>query len=145
MQTPDLVGAVSALVLYVELIALFLARLAAKPHLEFKLGLAVIAMLVPLVYLLFGAIELGRPIIYFVQIGLMIVYLLVELGLDYIWKVDFRHSRGKVATYVTLFFGAAGGMIGVASHAGSGWTIAAVAGFLIMGVLAFVQRRITGM
>jgi len=45
-----------------------------------------------------------------------------------------------VISYVTFFFAAAGGMIGVANLAGSGWAIAAVILFLIMAVLAFVQR-----
>lgn len=86
-----------------------------------------------------------RPPLYFVQLGLMIVYFLVELLLDYILKIDFRSVRWMTITYVTLFFAATGGMLGVASHAGRGWSYASIALFLVMAVLAFVQRAVTGM
>jgi len=44
-----------------------------------------------------------------------------------------------------LFFAGTGGMVGVASLAGRGWTIAAAVLFLAMGILAFVQRAVTGL
>jgi hypothetical protein len=50
-----------------------------------------------------------------------------------------------VIGYVTFFFAATGGMIGVASLASAGWAIAAVILFLVMAVLAFVQRAVTGL
>ena len=50
-----------------------------------------------------------------------------------------------VITYVTLFFAGTGGMLGVAENAGRAWTIPAVILFLVMAVLAFVQRAVTGM
>jgi hypothetical protein len=50
-----------------------------------------------------------------------------------------------VIPYVMLFFGATGGIIGVASLAGKRWTVVTTISFLIMFVLAFFQRDITGM
>jgi hypothetical protein len=44
-----------------------------------------------------------------------------------------------------LFFGATGGMLGVASYANRKWKITAVILFFIMGILAFVQRSVTGL
>ncbi|MGB3860995.1 MAG: hypothetical protein WBE11_19670 [Candidatus Aminicenantaceae bacterium] len=70
--------------------------------------------------------------------------LVVELLLDYVLKVDFRQNQGIVILYVTLFFAGTGGMIGVASHAGKVWTVVTVISFLIMSILAFIQRNITG-
>ncbi len=43
-----------------------------------------------------------------------------------------------------LFYAGAGGMIGVASNAGKVWMIITIISFLIMGILAFIQRYITG-
>jgi hypothetical protein len=74
----------------------------------------------------------------------MITYLVVELLLDYILKVDFRQNQGIVIPYITLFFSGTGGMIGVASHAGKVWTVVTVISFLIMSIIAFIQRSITG-
>ncbi|NKX56546.1 hypothetical protein HGG74_18860 [Arthrobacter sp. E918] len=38
------------------------------------------------------------------QISLMLAWLLVEVPLDYIFKVDFRHTRWMIIGYVALFF-----------------------------------------
>ena len=99
---------------------------------------------VPLAYLFITAIGFKRPFLYFIQIGLMITYLVVELMLDYILKVDFRQNQRIVIPYIMLFFSGTGGMIGVASHAGKVWIIVTVISFLIMTRLSFVQHYITG-
>jgi hypothetical protein len=63
---------------------------------------------------------------------------------DYVLKVDFRQTQWMVISYVVLYFAGIGGMIGVAAEAGRGWAISAVILFMIAGVLAFVQRAVTG-
>jgi hypothetical protein len=83
--------------------------------------------------------------IYFVWLALMILFSLFELIVDHILKVDFRNVQWAVVPYVMFFFAATGGMIGVAAQAGKRWTILTCVIFLIMAVLAFVQRGITGL
>jgi hypothetical protein len=143
-QTGNLLGAVLAVAINTLLIILFVARLGDRPKVEYVLGLVLIAAIIPLVYLFIKALGSGRSPLYFVQLGLMMAYLVVELMLDYLLKVEFRETRWMVIAYVTLFFAATGGMIGVAGLAGKGWSIAAIVSFLIMAALAFVQRSITG-
>lgn len=143
-QISNLVGAIVANLINVLLITVFIARLSHRPKIEYWLGIAVISTIVPLVYLFITAVGFKRPFLYFIQIGLMIGYLVVELLLDYVLKVDFRQNQGIVIPYVTLFFAGTGGMIGVASHAGKVWTVVTIISFLIMAILAFVQRSITG-
>jgi hypothetical protein len=47
----------------------------------------------------------GSPsALYYIQIGLMLAWLVLELFLDYMLKIDFRHIRWAVVVYVTLFF-----------------------------------------
>ena len=82
---------------------------------------------------------------YYIQIGCMLAWLAVEAWLDYIRKFDFRKIRWIVIGYVVLFFAGTGGLLGLAANAGGGWRIAAIILFLIMAVLTFVQRRVTGM
>jgi hypothetical protein len=83
--------------------------------------------------------------LYYLQIGLMLAWLVVELLLDYVLKINFRAVRWMVIGYVTLFFAGSGGMLGVASLAGRGWIIPAGILFLVMAALAFIQRAVTGM
>jgi hypothetical protein len=59
--------------------------------------------------------------------------------------LDFRQIRWAVIAYVTFFFAASGGLLGVVAAARERfWTILAVVLFLIMAVLAFISRAVTG-
>lgn len=144
MEATNLTGALVAVLGYGLIIGVFAARLAGYSRIEYGLGLCLIALLAPLVYLLVTAAKSERPALYFVQLSLMIAYLLAEFLLDYVFKVDFRSVRWMTIAYVTLFFAGTGGMLGIASHAGKAWMYVSIVLFLAMAVLAFVQRAITG-
>ena len=134
-----------AIAFFVSAILVFVFRLLGRPHHGHWIGYVEFFLALPLGFLLLKAPQLGRPVLYYVQIGLMLAWLLVELCLDYVLKIDFRQTRWMVISYVVLFFAGSGGMLGVAANAGRGWTISAVILFLIMAALAFVQRAVTGM
>ena len=145
LESANIIGAVTALLVYCLTILVFVARLAGNPRAEHALGLFLIALAVPLLYLWTVASGHDRPPLYYVQLLLMLAYLVAELLLDYVLKIDFRSVRWMTIAYATLFFGGTGGMIGVASHAGKPWTASAVVLFLLMAALAFFQRAKTGM
>ncbi len=143
-QFSNIAGAIVANLINVLVIAVFLSRLSDRPKIEHWFGIILILSIVPLIYLFITAIGFKRPLLYFIQISLMITYLVVELMLDYILKLDFRQNQSIVIPYIMLFFSGTGGMIGVASHAGKVWIIVTIISFLIMTILSFVQRYITG-
>ena len=145
LERLNLLGAIVTVTLYTLYILLFILRLLGRPQYGHWLASLQFLVGIPLVYLLIKAPQLGRPVLYYVQICLMLVFLLVELFLDYILMIEFRQVSWMVISYVMFFFAATGGMLGVAANAGRTWTIAAVILFLIMAVLAFVQRAVTGM
>ena len=145
LEKADLMGAILAQSIYIIIILIFISRLMKKSHFEYGLGLILLLTALPLVYLLITAPSLERPPLYTIQIILMLVFLIIEGLLDYVFKTNFREVRWMVITYVVIFLGATGGMIGVASHAGRGWTLSSIILFLIMACLAFIQRAIIGM
>ncbi len=126
-------------------ILIFAFRLAGASKVEFWLGILFMLVAIPLLVLLVSAGSLRRPPLFFIQIGVMLAFIFVELLLDYILKVDFRHIRWMTVTYVTLFFAATGGMVGLASLSGKLYTIIAVILFFTMTFLAIYQRIKTGM
>ena len=140
----NLLGALVAIVFYISAILVFIFRLLHKPQYGHWIGWFEFLLAIPLIYLLFTAPGLHRPALYYIQIGCMLAWLVVEALLDYILKVDFRNVRWMVISYVVLFFAGTGGMLGVAANAGRSWSIPAILLFLIMAVLTFVQRAITG-
>ncbi|MDH4138588.1 MAG: hypothetical protein OEW09_17980 [Anaerolineae bacterium] len=145
LEKTNLLGVIVAVAIYATYILLFMFRLLGRPQYGHWLASVQFLTALPLGYLLLKAQQLERPVLYYVQISLMLVFLLVELLLDYVLKIEFRQVRWMVIGYVTLFFAATGGMLGVAAYGGRIWTISAVILFLVMAVLAFVQRAVTGM
>lgn len=143
LQSTNLLGAVVAVVFYVSAIVVFVTRLLGAPGIGHWIGYLEFLLAIPLVYLLATAPALDRPWLYYIQIGLMLAWLVVEAVLDYILKIDFRHTPWMVVSYVVLFFAGTGGMLGIAANAGVGWMIAAAPLFLAMAALAFVQRAVT--
>jgi hypothetical protein len=101
-------------------------------------------MAFPLAYLLIRAPEFDRPFLYYIQIGVMLVWLTVLFLVDYVLEYDFRQTQWMVISFVVLYFAGMGGMIGIATQAGRGWTVSAIILFLIATGLAFVQRAVTG-
>jgi len=141
----NVLGAVTAVLFFISAILVFVFRLLGKPQWGHWLGYFEFLLAIPLVYLLVRAPQLQRPWLYYVQIGCMLLWLAVEALLDYLLKIDFRSTRWMVISYVVLFFAGAGGLLGIASLAGRGWSIAAIVLFLIMAALTFIQRAVTGM
>jgi hypothetical protein len=140
----DLLGALVAHVIFISSIITFAARIVIGTRPGHWIGIPILLMIFPLLYLLVRAPEFNRPMLYYIQVGLMAIWLIVLFVVDYLLHFDFRQTRWMVISYVVLYFAGAGGMIGVASQAGRGWTISAVILFLIAAVLAFVQRAVTG-
>ena len=145
LEKLNLLGALVAVVFYLSAIFVFIFRLLGKPQYGHWIGYFEFLLAIPLIFLLLKAPQLERPALYYIQIGCLLVWLVVEVLMDYILKVDFRNVRWMVITYVVLFFAGTGGMLGVAANAGRGWTILAVILFLVLAALAFIQRTVTGM
>lgn len=145
LEKMNLLGAVTAITFIASAILVFVFRLLGKPQYGYWIGYFEFILAIPMIFLLLKAPQLERPALYYIQIGCMLAWLVLEALLDYILKVDFRNVRWIVISYVVLFFAGTGGMLGVASNAGRGWSVPAIILFLIMAVLTFVQRAITGM
>jgi hypothetical protein len=140
----DFLGAIVAHVVFISSIITFASRMIFKLQPGHWVGTPILLMAFPLGYLLLRAPEFNRPFLYYVQTGTMLVFLIVLFLVDYVLKYDFRQTQWMVISYVVLAFAGMGGMIGVAAQAGRGWTISAIILFLIVAVLAFVQRAVTG-
>jgi hypothetical protein len=145
LEKMNLLGAVVAHAVYIFSILTFVSRLLGRIQLGQWAGYLLLLTAFPLGYLLLKAPQLERPALYYLQISLMIVTILVIFLLDYALKIEFRETRWMVISFVMLFFAGTGGMLGVAAEAGRAWMISAVILYLAMAALAFWQRAVTGM
>lgn len=140
----NLVGAITAHIIFISSIFTFLSRMFLGTQPGHWIGIPILLMVFPLAYLLIKAPDQNRPMLYYIQVGLMLLWLIILFLVDYVFKVEFRQTQWMMITYVVLYFAGMGGMIGVASNAGRGWTISAVILFFLAGILAFIQRAVTG-
>jgi hypothetical protein len=141
----NLIGAYSAIFVLLMGNLIFIFRLLNNHTAEYWTGIAFMSTVIPLSYLLYTSSQYGRSNMYIAQLVTMIGFIIVELMLDYVFKVDFRHTRWMVIFYVMFFFAGTGGMIGIASQAGKSWAILSILLFMLLSVLAFVQHSKTAM
>jgi len=140
----DLLGAIVAHVIFISSILTFSSRMIFKLQPGHWIGIPILLMAFPLGYLLITAPAFKRPLLYYVQVAIMLGWLVSLFLVDYVLKFDFRQTQWMVISYVVFYFAGMGGMIGVAALAGRGWTLSAILLFFIAAVLAFVQRAVTG-
>ena len=139
-ESIDFLGSVVANINNILLTAIFIARIYKYPKIEYWLGLLFILSIIPLVLMFLKAFQFNRTGLYFIQMLLMIAFLIVEFILDYLLKIDFRHNRSMVIAYVTLFYASLGGMIGVAAQSGKRWAIITVITFILMTVTSLLMH-----
>jgi len=139
------VGGVVSLIALALCILLFIFRLGGFPDIESFLGVLFLATAIPFTYLLVTAKAHQRPTIFYIQLTAILLFILIELYLDYISNIDFRNIKWMTILYAMFFFAGTGGLIGIASRAGKRWGTVAIVLFLIMTFLAFWQRAKTGM
>ena len=140
----NLIGAVTAQVIFISSIITFSSRMIFKISPGHWVGIPLILMVFPLAYLLIKAPGADRTFLYYIQVGLMLFFIILLFIVDYVVRFDFRQTQWMVISFVVVYFAAMGGMIGVASFAGRTWTISSVVLFFIAAILAFVQRAVTG-
>ncbi|MCF8261875.1 MAG: hypothetical protein K9J12_13935 [Melioribacteraceae bacterium] len=136
----DFLGAIVAIINNLLLIGIFIARIYKKERIEYWLGLIFILTIIPLLIMFINALAANRPFLYFLQLGLIIVFVILELLLDYILKIDFRHDFKIVIPYLILFYASFGGMIGIATYAGKLWSVLAIIGFLVMTAISLLMH-----
>ena len=141
----NLFGAYLATFILLTSSLIFVFRLLNLKTAEYWTGVVFMLSAIPIAYLIYASRSIERPTLYYIQLGLMIGFIIIELLLDYIFKVDFRQTKWIVISYVMFFFAGTGGMIGIASQGGKSWTLLSIILFLIMTALAFLQRAKTGL
>jgi hypothetical protein len=144
LERLNLIGAITAHVIFISSIITFSSRMIFKIGPGHWVGIPLLLMVFPLGYLLIKAPGADRPFLYYIQAGLMLLWIILLFFVDYVFQYDFRQTQWMVISYVVFYFAGMGGMIGVASLAGRVWTISSVILFFVAAILAFVQRAVTG-
>ncbi len=95
----NLVGAITANVYMLLLIAMCTIRILGWLETGRWIGIVSSLILIPLIYLFIVGLKTNRRMIYFVWLVLMILFSLFELIVDQILRVNFRSVQWAVVPY----------------------------------------------
>ena len=124
------------------MIGIFLSRPAGRQRLERILGVILFVLALPAAAVaILNAVQ-GRSAWFVGLPALLVVFLAVELLLDYILKLDFRRTR-LLGPYLLLYYLALMGMIGYAFMVSAGYGFITLATyFLQLGATAYSYRKV---
>jgi len=109
-------------------IAIFIVRKEGFEQLEHKIGYIVISCAIPLFIIILNYILIGKELWIIIYIIIMISFLMIEMVLDYILKIDFRTNLKIVVPYVIIYYIAFWGLLAIS------FVINLIAGFIVFGV-----------
>jgi len=109
-------------------IAIFILRKKGFEQLEHKIGYIVISCAIPLFIIILNYILIGKELWIIIYIIIMISFLMIEMVLDYILKIDFRTNLKIVVPYVIIYYIAFWGLLAIS------FVINLIAGFIVFGV-----------
>jgi hypothetical protein len=117
-----------AISLNILIILIFLARYRGPEGLEHKIGYAVIACIIPLIIILLNYILIGKDLWIPIYIIIIISFLIFEMILDYILKLNFRANPKIVGPYVLFYYVAFWGLLAIS------FVIDLLIGFIVFGI-----------
>jgi hypothetical protein len=139
MNTFDLIFVLSAVMFNLLIAAIFIAQKLGQEKLVRIFGILWLWLIVPLALVFVSYWLDGREPLILIGFGLVFFYMLVELLLDYVFKVDFRAKAITHVPYILLEYVALFSLIFIAFdvHQGWGWAVT-ICFWILMGSLVFL-------
>jgi hypothetical protein len=124
------------------LAAMFLFRARGRPKTGNAFGWVAVVLGIPLLAAAVINLLEGRPWWTFVLPGMLVLYNVVEFLLDYLLKIDFRHSRW-LGPYLGLYYLALMGMIGYTFAVGKPYGfVTLITYFINLAATAYSYSRV---
>jgi hypothetical protein len=117
-----------AILMNILVIAIFIVRKKGFKQLEHRIGYIVISCAIPLSIIMLNYLLTGKELWIIIYIIIIISFLMIEMILDYILKIDFRTNLKIVIPYVILYYIAIWGLLAIS------FVINLIAGFVVFGV-----------
>ena len=137
----DLLFVITAVLFNLLVVGIYIAQAHGREKLVRTFGSAMIFLIFPLDIVFASYLVNGRSIETLTALGVVFLYLMAELLLDFILKFDFRSKTIWHVAYILLFYAAAFSLISVA------FTISDLAGYLVtvtfwgvLGALVYLYR-----
>ena len=135
----DWIYIITAILFNLLIAGIFILQKHDKEQLTRLLGIGWLCLFIPLLAVFIHYLSIGKPFWVWVCYGLVLLYMLVELTLDYILKVDFRTRWITHAPYILLEYAALFSLIAIAIDINQtlGWIVSA-SFWVLMGCLIYL-------
>ena len=140
LSTVDLMFVLTAIAFNLLIAAIFIAQKLGKDKLVKTFGILWLWLLIPLALVFVFYWRAGSETWFLVSFGFVFLYMmLVELLLDYVFKVDFRSKPITHVPYIILEYAALFSLIGISFEIDQAWgTVVAICFWILMGSLVFL-------
>jgi len=139
MTTANVIFVLSAVAFNLLIAAIFIAQKLGRESLVRTFGILWLWLIIPLALVFVAYWQDGREARILFYFGLVFLYMLVELLLDYVFKIDFRSKPVTHVPYIILEYVALFSLTAIAFDIGQTWgTIVAICFWILMGGLFFL-------
>jgi hypothetical protein len=142
MSAFDIAFVVCALIFNLLISGIYIATRLEAVRLRILLGRITIGLGIPLSAVFLAYVAAGKPVRTLVYLAFILLYLIVELLLDFILKIEFREKPVLHIPYIILFYTASFGFIGISFSIDTNWGYAVSVSF--WGVLASLIYLLSG-
>jgi hypothetical protein len=139
LATFDLLFVLSAVAFNLLIAAIFVAQKLGQDKLVKTFGILWLWLIIPLSLVFVSYWQAGKEAQVLLYFGLIFLYMLVELLLDYVFKIDFRSKPIVHVPYIILEYIALFSLIAIAFDIDQRWGIVVSSCFwILMGSLIFL-------
>ncbi len=97
---------ISGVIFFISIIGVFISAAKEKEKLLKCIGIIIISLIVPLVIVFMNYLVIGEDFRILIYMTIIFAYLIVELFLDFIFKVEFRDKLSTHVPYIILEYAA---------------------------------------
>ena len=138
-NTFDLLFILSAVAFNLLIAALFIAQKYGKEKLVKTFGLTWLGLLIPFTVIFVQYVHEGRSTKILISLCMVFLYMLIELLLDYVLKVDFRSKTITHVPYIILEYVALFSLIAIAFDIDqAAGILVSICFWILMGCLVFL-------
>ena len=139
MDTFDFMFVLSAVAFNLLIAAIFIAQKLGRDKLVRTFGILWLWLIIPLALVFVSYWQQGRETRILVSFGFVFLYMLVELLLDYVFKIDFRSKLVTHVPYIILEYVALFSLIVIAFDINQVWGwVVTICFWVLMGSLVFL-------
>ena len=141
MDAFDLVFVFTAIAFNLLIAGIFVAQKKERPNLVRIFGILWLSLALPLAVVFIHYLVVGRPLWVMAYFGFIFLYILVEVLLDYILKIEFRQKWTTHAPYIILEYIALFGLIGISFSIDRTWGfLVSVSFWILLASLVYLYR-----